>query len=118
MQLLLLYQGKTCQIRTLPDLQENEKCVVIGTMYKEQELKPTILKQIAVEVSPRTIKYRKNSRPSNQLSAKIYQLTNLCCYRFFHLFLSPVLHFDVLACRRIQCLSQYGLRNLPILAIS
>uniref|UniRef100_A0A915HN77 DNA polymerase delta subunit OB-fold domain-containing protein n=1 Tax=Romanomermis culicivorax TaxID=13658 RepID=A0A915HN77_ROMCU len=37
------------RIRKLTDLNENEKCVIIGSIYKQQELKPNILKEISSE---------------------------------------------------------------------
>jgi hypothetical protein len=33
------------------DLKPNEKAVIIGTIYKQQELKPSILREISDEVN-------------------------------------------------------------------
>lgn len=44
--------GDELKIRRLAELQDesNSRCVIIGTLYKDQELKPSILKEISEEV--------------------------------------------------------------------
>lgn len=39
--------GKNVKIRKLHELQCDEKCVIIGTLFKHMELKPSILKEIS-----------------------------------------------------------------------
>jgi hypothetical protein len=49
---VLLTTGSDIKIRRLVELQEaeGEKCVIIGTLYVDQHLKPSILKEISEEV--------------------------------------------------------------------
>ena len=42
--------GKKYEIKSLAELEPNEKAIVIGTLYKQQELKPSILREISEEV--------------------------------------------------------------------
>ena len=44
------YSGKGVIVRKLADLETDEQVVVIGTVYKQQELKPNILREISDEV--------------------------------------------------------------------
>lgn len=43
-------KGNQYPIKKLVDLTPNEKAVVLGTVYKQQELKPSILREISDEV--------------------------------------------------------------------
>lgn len=42
---------KSVPIKSLADLVTNEKCVIIGTLYKEMKNKPNILKEVAEDES-------------------------------------------------------------------
>jgi len=42
--------GKKYETKKLVQLKPNEKAVVFGTIYKQQELKPSILREISDEV--------------------------------------------------------------------
>jgi DNA polymerase delta subunit 2 len=37
------------KLKTLHDIEPNEKCIIIGTLYKEMEQKPSILKELSEE---------------------------------------------------------------------
>jgi DNA polymerase delta subunit OB-fold domain len=43
----LLPQGPDVPVKKLSDLVENQDCLIIGTLYKEMELKPSILKEFS-----------------------------------------------------------------------
>lgn len=47
----LFISGKDIPVMTLADLKEEaaERCIIVGTLYKHQELKPSILKEISEE---------------------------------------------------------------------
>jgi len=47
---LILSLGKKYETKKLVQLKPNEKAVVFGTIYKQQELKPSILREISDEV--------------------------------------------------------------------
>lgn len=50
----LWFSGSEVSIKRLHDLAgdgEGVRCAIIGTIYKKQELKPSILKEISEEVS-------------------------------------------------------------------
>jgi len=48
----LFWLGEKCGIYKLSELHDKvgEECIVIGTLFKHQELKPSILKEISEEV--------------------------------------------------------------------
>lgn len=46
----LKFLGKLYAVKKLVDLVPNEKVIVFGTIYKQQELKPNILREISDEV--------------------------------------------------------------------
>ncbi|VDL95747.1 unnamed protein product [Schistocephalus solidus] len=39
--------GASLPLRSLADIQTNEECVIIGTLYKEMGLKPSVIRQLA-----------------------------------------------------------------------
>ena len=42
--------GDQVEIKQLANIKENEKCVIIGTIFRKMELQPSILKEISQEV--------------------------------------------------------------------
>lgn len=50
--IFLFYLGDKSEVYRLSDLEDKigKECIVIGTLYKHQELKPSILKEISEEV--------------------------------------------------------------------
>lgn len=47
---MFLFPGVKYSVKKLVDLVPNEKAVVFGTIYKQQDLKPSILREISDEV--------------------------------------------------------------------
>lgn len=48
----LFWLGEACDVYKLSELHDKvgQECIVIGTLFKHQELKPSILKEISEEV--------------------------------------------------------------------
>lgn len=43
------WSSKGFQVKQISDIEVNEKCIIIGTLYKEMEQKPSILKEVSEE---------------------------------------------------------------------
>ncbi|KHJ40085.1 hypothetical protein D918_09878 [Trichuris suis] len=47
---LLLLSGSDVKVKTLSDLVEFERCVIVGTAYKLQEMKPSVIRELRDEI--------------------------------------------------------------------